>query len=79
MTAKQKVALVTGGTAGVGLSVVRALVTSGAFVHFIGTNERKGARIERELNATFRARLSLHQARPEPATRSAVVLPPIRE
>lgn len=52
MTAKQKVALVTGGTAGVGLSVVRALVTSGAFVHFIGTNERKGARIERELNAT---------------------------
>ena len=43
-------ALVTGGTAGVGLSIVRALVREGTFVHFVGTNADKGARIEAELN-----------------------------
>jgi NAD(P)-dependent dehydrogenase (short-subunit alcohol dehydrogenase family) len=47
-----KMALVTGGTAGVGLSVVRALVRSGAFVHFIGTRAEVGAGIERTLNGS---------------------------
>ena len=47
----QKVALVTGGTAGVGLSMVRDLVADGAFVHFVGTNAAKGQRIEQALNA----------------------------
>lgn len=46
-----KTALVTGGTSGIGLSIVRALAQSGASVHFIGTNEDKGKRIEAELNA----------------------------
>lgn len=46
----QKTALVTGGTAGVGLSIVRALAKQGTFVHFIGTNEDKGKRVEEELN-----------------------------
>lgn len=45
-----KTALVTGGTAGVGLSVVRALVRSGVFVHFIGTRAAVGEQIERSLN-----------------------------
>lgn len=45
-----KTALVTGGTAGVGLSVVRALVRSGAFVHFIGTRAEVGERLEQTLN-----------------------------
>lgn len=47
-----KTALVTGGTAGVGLSIVRALARSGAEVHFIGTSEDKGRRVEQELNGT---------------------------
>lgn len=49
---EQRIALVTGGTSGVGLSLVRALTADGAFVHFVGTNAAKGAAIEAELNAT---------------------------
>lgn len=45
-----KSALVTGGTSGVGLSIVRELARSGVHVHFIGTNPERGKRIERELN-----------------------------
>lgn len=47
-----KTALVTGGTAGVGLSIVRALAHRGVEVHFIGTSDEKGRRIEQELNGT---------------------------
>ena len=47
---RHKTALVAGGTAGVGLSIVRALVRSGVEVHFIGTSEEKGRRVEQELN-----------------------------
>ena len=46
----RRVALVTGGTSGVGLSIVRALVRSGVFVHFIGASADKGARVEQALN-----------------------------
>ena len=46
-----KTALVTGGTAGVGLSIARALVRDGVFVHFVGTNAAKGRGIESEVNA----------------------------
>lgn len=46
-----KTALVTGGTSGVGLSIVRGLVKSGAHVHFIGSNADKGRRVEQGLSA----------------------------
>lgn len=49
---RNETALVTGGTAGVGLSIVRALASNGVEVNFIGTNEEKGRRIEQELNRT---------------------------
>lgn len=47
---REKIALVTGGTSGVGLSVLRALVKEGFHVHFIGTNSAKGREIELEFN-----------------------------
>ena len=49
---KHKTALVTGGTSGVGLSIVRALAANGVEVHFIGTSQEKGRGVERELNGT---------------------------
>ncbi len=49
MSEASKIALVTGGTAGVGRSIVLALAQQGAEVHFIGTNDAKGKRVEREL------------------------------
>lgn len=48
-----KVALVTGGTAGIGLAVVRRLATEGARVLFTGTNEAAGAAIAGETGAEF--------------------------
>ena len=51
---EQRIALVTGGTSGVGLCLVRTLTSDGAFVHFVGTNTARGAAIEAELNATRR-------------------------
>jgi retinol dehydrogenase 12 len=45
-----KIALVTGGTSGVGRSILPELVKAGFFVHFIGTNADKGRAIESELN-----------------------------
>lgn len=48
--ATQKIALVTGGTSGIGLSLVKALVKQNHFVYFIGTNPGKGAAVEAELN-----------------------------
>ncbi len=47
----KKRALVTGGTSGVGLSIVRALVARHVHVHFVGTNVSKGRAIEQELGA----------------------------
>ncbi len=47
-----KIAMVAGGTAGVGLSIVRELVEKGFTVHFIGTNRERGAAIESELNGS---------------------------
>ncbi len=47
----RKIALVTGGTSGVGLSIVRALVQHNFGVFFIGTNKEKGKEIEAELNS----------------------------
>ena len=52
---KRRTALVTGGTSGVGLSIVRALVQRGAFVHFIGANPEKGAGVEQALNGAGEA------------------------
>ena len=56
-----RIALVTGGTSGVGLSIVRALVRNRVEVHFIGTSEEKGKRVEQESS----------RSRTRPATRSA--------
>ncbi len=50
MTTK-KIALVTGGTSGIGLSLVKGLVENNFYVYFIGTNKEKGAAVEAELNA----------------------------
>lgn len=46
----KKIALVTGGTSGVGLSILPELVKDGFFVHFVGTNEARGRAVEEELN-----------------------------
>jgi len=43
-------ALVTGGSSGVGLSIVRALTAQGWEVHFIGRDAAKGHALEAELN-----------------------------
>jgi len=48
---KNKIALITGGTSGVGLSLVKELSKNNYDVYFIGTNEQKGLEIETELNA----------------------------
>jgi NAD(P)-dependent dehydrogenase (short-subunit alcohol dehydrogenase family) len=53
---KKKTALVTGGTSGVGLSIVKGLIREDYFVVFIGSNETKGKLLEAsmgEQNATF--------------------------
>lgn len=47
-----KIALVTGGTAGVGQSIARELVENDFTVHFIGTNAARGEALEAELNAS---------------------------
>jgi NAD(P)-dependent dehydrogenase (short-subunit alcohol dehydrogenase family) len=46
-----KTALVTGGTSGVGLSLVRSLADSNYNVFFIGTNSEKGKKIEAALSS----------------------------
>lgn len=46
---KYKTALITGGTDGVGLSIVKALVKSNFNVYFIGSNKEKGRQVETDL------------------------------
>ncbi len=50
----RKYALVTGGTAGVGRSLLPELVKNGYFVHFVGRNSEVGKAIEVELNGAER-------------------------
>lgn len=44
-----RVALIRGGTAGIGEATVRRVASFGAKTVFVGRNRRKGERIEREL------------------------------
>jgi len=46
----KKIALVTGGTSGVGLSILPELVKAGFYVFFVGTNANQGSAIESEFN-----------------------------
>lgn len=48
-----KTALVTGGTSGVGLSIVKTLVAQGYHVYFIGTQQGKGQQIEKDIKASY--------------------------
>jgi 3(or 17)beta-hydroxysteroid dehydrogenase len=48
-----KVALVTGGTSGIGAGTVRRLAAEGAQVAFTGSNAEAAARLMRETGATF--------------------------
>ena len=45
-----KIALVTGGTTGIGLMIARGLVEAGVKTYIVGRNAEKGARVEAELN-----------------------------
>lgn len=49
-----KVALVTGGTSGIGAATVRRLVNEGAHVFFTGSKEAVAAELAAETGATFR-------------------------
>ena len=49
---RKRIALITGGTSGVGLSILPDLVKAGFHVLFVGTNDEKGRDIEVELNAS---------------------------
>lgn len=48
---ERKKALVTGGTSGIGLSIVRELAKSDYNVCFIGTNQKRGKEVESELKS----------------------------
>lgn len=61
-TAPRLIALVTGGTSGVGRSMLPALISAGYFVYFIGSSEARGRVVEAELNAEHRA--GGHEERP---------------
>jgi 3(or 17)beta-hydroxysteroid dehydrogenase len=52
---REKVALVTGGTSGIGAGVVRRLATEGARVAFTGSNAEAAERISRDTGASFHA------------------------
>lgn len=46
----KKIALVTGGTSGVGMSIAKELAEKDFSVHFIGTNRERGQALEADLN-----------------------------
>lgn len=48
-----KVALVTGGTAGIGRAVAKALAAAGAEVHITGRNSELGAEVAKEIGVTY--------------------------
>ncbi|MFT6142520.1 MAG: NAD(P)-dependent dehydrogenase (short-subunit alcohol dehydrogenase family) [Myxococcota bacterium] len=48
---KTPIALVTGGTSGVGLSMVKYLLDQGFFVYFIGSNHARGTTLATDMNA----------------------------
>ena len=52
MNFEGKVALITGGTAGIGEATVRRITSLGARTVFVGRDENDGRRIEYELSAT---------------------------
>lgn len=56
-----KTALVTGGTDGVGMSVVKALVDNNYDVYFIGSTKSKGQKLEGELKAIASSKVSFIQ------------------
>ena len=58
---ERKVALVTGGTAGVGKSLLPALRDNGFDVYFIGTSEEKGRALENELKTNGNSRCTFIQ------------------
>ncbi len=68
---EDKVALVTGGTNGIGEGAVRRLVAEGAKVLFTGRNAEAGARIAGETGAVFH-RHSVEDAEGWPAVTAAV-------
>lgn len=47
-----QIALVTGGTAGIGKAIVQKFATSGAEVFFLGTNTERGKQVAEEICAT---------------------------
>ncbi|MCJ8314325.1 MAG: SDR family NAD(P)-dependent oxidoreductase [Saccharospirillaceae bacterium] len=48
-----KTALITGGTSGIGLSIVHALLLQNYRVYFIGRNAKKGTNVEKELHKLY--------------------------
>ena len=55
MKLENKIALITGGTAGIGEAMVREFVNQGARVAFVGRNVERGENIARETGAQFYA------------------------
>jgi 3(or 17)beta-hydroxysteroid dehydrogenase len=67
-----KVALITGGTAGIGAGTVRRLVAEGAVVHFTGSNRMAADALTAETGAIFHAHL-VEDADAWPALMQAII------
>ncbi len=65
-------ALVTGGTGGIGSAIVRRLRANGDEVVFCGRDEQRGATLERETGAVFRAADSTDRAASDAAVAFAL-------